>query len=360
MKIAHVYWFGPKEPGGISNMLAEEVQNYPEDIDGHIVYMEDCDPDFAKMIPKEVRVTTLGRKRGSGVPGTILPIIRLNLLLKKLRPDVVVFHALELSGYVVGRGFKRIGRIHNTNIDAKDFDLKMDRFVAISGVVKNDVVERVGVSPDSISVVYNGVYIDKFEKKQTLRPLNRRPVKIVQVSRLFVKQKAQDLALRALKSCVDTYGFSNWTYTLIGTGSSEGLLRDLAIELGIEDKVVFEGQLSRDEMYHRLKEFDLFLLPSHYEGFGNVVVEAMAAGLPVLCSDIDGPQEILREGALGYLFKVGDADDCAAKIIELCTRYGSVSMNERVERASEFARLHFDVSTMTNELVRIYREHVCD
>lgn len=92
---------------------------------------------------------------------------------------------------------------------------------------------------------------------------------------------------------------------LLGQGATEAALRALAVELGISDRVIFAGfHADPSAFYHTA---DLFVLSSDYEGFGNVIVEALSCGLPVVSTDCpSGPAEILEDGRYGRLVPVGD------------------------------------------------------
>jgi glycosyltransferase involved in cell wall biosynthesis len=132
------------------------------------------------------------------------------------------------------------------------------------------------------------------------------------------------------------------------------MLRNLAVELDVESQVNFCGQVSREYLYENLRSYDLFILPSHYEGLGNVISEAMSAKLPVLCSDIDGPAELVGCGSRGYTFQVGNEKSCASAIMDIYANYGSSEMNKKIEQANTFAKEHLDVRSMVNDLFNTY------
>ncbi len=93
---------------------------------------------------------------------------------------------------------------------------------------------------------------------------------------------------------------------LLGQGEGEAALRALASELGIMDRVVFAGFHADPSPFYATA--DLFVLSSNHEGFGNVIVEAMSFGVPVVSTDCPaGPAEILENGLWGQLVPVGDA-----------------------------------------------------
>lgn len=106
---------------------------------------------------------------------------------------------------------------------------------------------------------------------------------------------------------------SNSLLTIIGTGRLEGELKALAHELGIAPKVAFLGQVPDARRY--FKAFDVFALSSDHEPFGMVLLEAMAAGLPIICSDCGGGREVVS--GVGILFRFADDRGLAEGIAQL-------------------------------------------
>ncbi len=106
---------------------------------------------------------------------------------------------------------------------------------------------------------------------------------------------------------------------LLGDGPLRGDLERLAGELGIGDRIVFEGFKEDPTPYYL--SADLFVLSSNYEGFGNVIVEALGCGLPIVSTDCEsGPSEILEQGRWGKLTGVGDTSEMAKCIEEELNR----------------------------------------
>ncbi|MBA1273558.1 glycosyltransferase [Stutzerimonas azotifigens] len=99
---------------------------------------------------------------------------------------------------------------------------------------------------------------------------------------------------------------------VLGTGRLEGQLKQLAVAEGIAERVLFLGQVPWARRY--FKAFDVFALTSDHEPFGMVLLEAMAAGVPVICSDCGGGREVV--GDAGALFPFGDAAALAQRLIE--------------------------------------------
>lgn len=95
--------------------------------------------------------------------------------------------------------------------------------------------------------------------------------------------------------------------TVIGGGDLLESLRQRAQELGVGQRVRFEGVVPIDEIPSRLAGSDLLVLPSRWDGWGLVVNEALAAGVPVIVSDRCGASDLIREGVNGYVFRSEDA-----------------------------------------------------
>jgi glycosyltransferase involved in cell wall biosynthesis len=103
----------------------------------------------------------------------------------------------------------------------------------------------------------------------------------------LLRLKAFDLGIRAFK--IFSEKFSDTAFTLVGDGPELGTLETLAERLGVKNQVQFKGWLSRNNLREAFAFCDVFLFPSLRDGGGAVVVEAMAAGKPVICMDIAGP-----------------------------------------------------------------------
>jgi glycosyltransferase involved in cell wall biosynthesis len=120
----------------------------------------------------------------------------------------------------------------------------------------------------------------------------------------FKSQKNHSLLLRAFAEMAQPSA----RLMLLGKGQDEQMLRDLSTALSIQDRVIFAGFHADPTPFYATA--DLFVLSSDYEGFGNVIVEALSFGLPVVSTDCpSGPAEILENGRWGRLVPVGD---CAA------------------------------------------------
>jgi len=177
---------------------------------------------------------------------------------------------------------RRRGTIRGRAIDRILYS-RYDRVACISrGTRDNLATWMPSVAPRTV-VVENGAplaFNQIPERGPTERPI------IVSVGRLS-KPKNYDTALRALALLQD----HPFEYRIAGTGPEEDALRRLCTQLGLDDRVRFLGFV--EDVPSLLRDADIFLMPSRWEGFGLSAVEAMNAGLPVIVSDVDGLREIV-------------------------------------------------------------------
>jgi len=173
--------------------------------------------------------------------------------------------------------------------------------IAISKRGKEEIVKHYGVPPEKITVIYNAIDGKRFDlqERTAIRNKVRKTLGIPQTVPvlLFVgsgfKRKGLPAAIRALAR-LD----SEIRLMVIGKDRI-GPSRALAREEGVDHRVIFTGPVVDVENYYCAS--DLFVFPTIYEPFGNVCLEAMAAGLPVVTSRICGASEVLHEGKNGFI-----------------------------------------------------------
>jgi glycosyltransferase involved in cell wall biosynthesis len=146
----------------------------------------------------------------------------------------------------------------------------------------------------------------------------------------FKDQKNHQLLLRSFSQMISAEA----RLMLVGTGQSEVNLRALAADLGIADRVIFAGFHPDPTPFYMTA--DLFVLSSDYEGFGNVIVEAMACGTPVVSTDCpSGPAEILENGRYGRLVPVNNPSALATAMRVALAETPDRAMLQK--RAAEFS-----------------------
>ncbi len=144
---------------------------------------------------------------------------------------------------------------------------------------------------------------------------------------------------------------------IAGDGSARAEAERRAAELGIGDRVRFAGWITGREKLDAFAAADVFVLPSHFEGFPNVVVEAMAAGLPVVTTPVGSVSDVIESGKNGLLVPVGDAAALAGAISRLA---GDPAERRRIgAEGNRTARARFATEAAAERLVALVRE-LCD
>lgn len=318
-----------------------------------VLINDDADPALLQRIPPEVKVVKVGRPAGSKNP---LYLLRYNRQLRSLRPDVVHFHQSQASSYTIpSRRTRYVETIHCLNAPTQPRKYVSRRF-AISQGVQANVKQRTGLDTE---LVPNGITTECILAKAPAcdasgaRPCA--PFRMVIVGRLDHANKGQDIAMRALAQLLRDKPGIDASLDLIGEGASLPMLTSLARELGIEDRVKFLGNRSREYVYEHLRDYDLFILPSRYEGFGLTVAEAMAAKLPVLVCDLEGPAEVVAEGRAGTMFHCGDSADCARAMGEIIADYPARELTAQTEAYTR-VRECYDVEATARHYLAAYAE----
>lgn len=187
--------------------------------------------------------------------------------------------------------------------------LRCDRFVALNRTIEDELVAA-GVPPERIVRIPNGVDVPDVSVDPTS---SQGPPRLVYVGRLH-PQKRLDLLLAALADTLVASASDPPVLDIVGDGPLRADLVAQARELGLQERVVFHGQQTDAAAF--MAGADVFVLPSAAEGLSNALLEAMAIGLPVVASDIEGNVDVLSRGG-GILFPSGDSGGLAEAIDRL-------------------------------------------
>lgn len=159
-----------------------------------------------------------------------------------------------------------------------------------------------------IAVIPNGVDTELFSPGTKEEKDGRR---ILSCGRMR-KQKGFSYLIEALADLPD-----RTTLELVGDGPLKGKLKALVRELGLQERVAFTSWLSQEELIKRYQQADIFVLPSIEEGMPNVLLEAMACGLPVVATNVAGSRELVKHGVNGLLVPPRDKKALAMAIQEV-------------------------------------------
>lgn len=289
---------------------------------------------------------------------------RLRALIREYKADIVHTHcpSPDIYGRIAGLMSGRrniVSTLHNTRYSYVRLNSSLSKVtsmhIAVSEAVKEWALRELHLSARKIKVIYNGVDVKSMNSDSGAHAFLKereglkggQPI-ITCVGRLH-EQKNHDCLLRAAKSLLDRGVEAQ--YLLIGDGPLEDDLTALAKELGIEDRVHFMGL--RDDVADLLVISDLFVLPSMWEGFGIAIIEAMAAGAPVVASDVDGIQEIVNHGETGLLASPKDPESFATAMEHLLDN-ADIARN-MVEKARADVEARFSLEATARHHERLYR-----
>lgn len=330
MNVVHVIF--NMRPGGMEHFLCDlvRVTTSPEDRVSVIVVNRDNDAELMGRISSSCHVVEIGRPEGSLNP---LYAIKLNRELWRLKPDVVNVHCRRLMGMIIKQKSVRYIFTCHDMLEPLGYARRADRFISVSETVARWMKDIFGI--DS-TVIPNGFPSAEIEPRPD-RPLGT-PVKLISVARLDHMVKGQHILFEALASMK---GF-DFNLDLYGDGPSRQYLESLADDLGIGSHVRFMSNIERKELYRVLNQYDIFILPSLNEAFSIALAEALAASIPSIVSNLDGPHSVIGNGKYGTVFTTGDSRELAEKIKEVIDNYPLAL--SRARAGSAFVRNSFDIS----------------
>lgn len=335
MIVLHIHW--SLQIGGTENILVDIINKQLDFIEVHLLIMDkDPDDSLLNRLDKRCKLHMINRQKGDK---SILSILKMNLMVMRLQPDIVHFHSEGLNKLLF-IPCKRIRTSHGMN----NRDFKNVKLVTCISQGVEDNIKSWSKVPTV--VIENGLNFEAVSKKEHYGKIRN----IVQVSRLDIRYKGQDILLKAIGQLVHSYGIKDIKLSFIGYGKDEDMLKALAKELKVSDNIVFLGKKGRAYIYENLCQYDLFVQASRNEGFGLTLLEAIAAKLPVLSSDISGPSSIVQGGKYGVVFKSDDVDDCIEKLLNIVKNGYPLD----VETSYEYARQHFSVKNTAIKMIEQY------
>ena len=220
-----------------------------------------------------------------------------------------------------------------------------------------DGLIRLGCPPEKIRLNRTGIPLAEFPFVARTDPAGR--FRLIQACRL-IEKKGLPTTLRAFARFVRAFPESR--LTLAGEGSLEPVLRGLAAELGVADRIEFPGFLSQDELRRRLYASHGFLHPSemgrdgNQEGVPNSLLEAMATGLPVFATNHGGIPEAVEHGVSGWLVPEGDHEALGQAMVEGASDPSRLAAMGHAAARSVAA--NFDADAQARNLENCYQEAI--
>lgn len=233
----------------------------------------------------------------------------------------------------------------------------VDRILTPSYDLKRRLCEHLWIVPENVDVVHNGVRIPQRPSRDQILSLRRElglpgDARVIVAAGRFSRQKGFSYLLDALPEVLRS--FPNAHLMLIGEGELRGDLERQAERLGVTDRVHLPGY--RRDVPRLLHASDLFVLPSLYEGLPNVMLEAMAAGIPVVATSVNGVPEVIEEGVSGLLIPPGNARHIQSALCALLSDRGRAE--EIGDSGQRRVKSEFTVEGMVDGVERVFRNAV--
>lgn len=335
--IAHViYALGT---GGLENGLVNIINRTPPDRYRHVIICLTQADGFEKRITVPgVEVISLHKR-----PGHELGVYwRLWIALRALRPAII--HTRNLAALetqvIAGLlpGTKRVhgehgrdiydleGQNKKYNVLRKALRPLVHRYIAVSKDLQHWLLRTVGVNPDKVKQIYNGVDLEKFcpgcRNSSALAPTA--PTDFFGDDALVIGTVGRLAEVKDQCALVEAFGLlcqrrpqygSRLRLVIVGDGPMAARIRDQVVKSGLSPRVWMTG--ARDDIPELMRMMDIFVLPSLGEGISNTILEAMASGLPVIATQVGGNPELIEEGVNGRLVPVGDASALAEALFDL-------------------------------------------
>ncbi|HWK03602.1 MAG TPA: glycosyltransferase family 4 protein [Puia sp.] len=347
MKIAHCIF--TMFTGGAQMLVIDILNNLHNE--GHdvtlIVVNDRWDKTVLDQLDPAVPVHYINRKEGSRNP---VPIIKLNHLLRKIRPAVVHCHEPNMANFFIRRKFSCLLTVHDVGIKEL-YHNKYDTLVAISDSVADDVKQRIGID---IPVAHNGIDISSFDRRDKYDLAPNECIRIVQVSRLVHEKKGQDVLIQALSRLLSKRPEQQASIDFIGDGPSKEYLQALTRELNLDSCICFLGNKDRGWIKKNLSTCHILVQPSRYEGFGLTIVEGIAAGIPAIASDIEGPKEILKDFKRDLLFEKENAEELSNRLEALINLYQEGKMKDFFARIYNKTTDTYSINSTVKGYLGIY------
>ncbi|HIE30269.1 TPA: glycosyltransferase family 1 protein [Candidatus Poribacteria bacterium] len=304
----------------------------------------------------------------------VLALITLYLAIRRINPDIVHTHTSKAG--ILGRiaaalckvpiiihsphghvFYGYFGRLQNSFILLVErlTALLTDRIITLTQQGKRDHVRARIAPPEKFVPIHCGIDLSRFsdvevsqkEKRQELNIPEFSPI-VGTVSRLE-PIKGQEYFIQS--SALVARKYPDTTFVVVGDGLLEAKLKQMANDLGIRKNLLFLGY--RQDVPELMSIFDIFVLPSLNEGLGRVLIEAMAAGKPVVATRVGGIPDVVLDEVTGLLAPPRNSHRLAEFVLRLLE---NKDLAHKMGRAGKIRAAAFDVRRMVEKTETLYQQ----
>lgn len=367
MKVLHVITSICR--GGAENHLTVlAIEQAKQKISVTVAYLK-SEPYWLNTLEKNhVRVVSLDM----GYYGDIKPIIKLRSLIHKLQPDIVHAHLPPAEIYtriaLLGISAKKLPLIiskHNEGDFYNGFGhrylgswvaQRAKHVISISDAVKNNqCINYLDFPPDKVTTIYYGIDPTPYENAYDEDIKKIRSIWFVNDDTYLIGTIARLVPQKSLHTLLEGFSFYLKMATkpaklvIVGVGHLESELKKQATELGIQEQVIWAG--FREDIHLVINALDVFTLTSVYEGLGLVLLEAMAAGKPIVASNVSAIPEVVSNGMTGILFTPSNPMQLAEALKFFENQNNRLSFGNT---GKDKVKKHFTVDNMIARTLAVY------
>ena len=365
INIAHVVFsFGA---GGIENGIVNLVNNLDPDRYRHTIVCLTNAGEFAEKIHGgNSNLIELHKKDGNdwGLPFKLRRVFKNNGIdIVHLRGWPTLIEGIigaKLAGVkkiIYGFHGKTIQDISTRNRKRQFAEMIavrfIDRVVTLSEIMAADYAQYAKIPTSKIQVIYNGVDTEKFNNKSNIKKIrkelaiNEDDFVIGSVGRLDPVKDFPTLIKAFSLFCMDI-GCSK--LIIVGEGPERTALEKLAKDVAVEEKTIFTGY--RNDIDKLMQAMNIYVQTSLYEGFSNTIVEAMAAGLPVVATDVGGNSVLIKSRTGNILIEPANPTLLSSTLLKLTRNKTTMSQIARENRKT--TEREFSITEMVNRYHNSY------
>jgi glycosyltransferase involved in cell wall biosynthesis len=358
LKVVHI--IQSLQTGGAEKLLLYLAVNSRERFDVSVISQySERDLPYEKYLKEQgIKIIYLNKKPGFD----ICSLIMLYKTLNRLNPDIVHTHlhaaAYAVPWYITHVKTIKVHTVHS--IAPQEFGIIHRlvqgfayRFlgvvpVAISSSIKRTIIKQYGISEKKIPVIFNGVNISKYampEKAKTPSPY----FTFINVAS-FSKWKNQMLLLNSFYRA--SLKYPDMQLIFVGDGIEKEKIKNKAEELGVMNKIFFTGITNNVESF--LSRADVFVLSSTFEGLPLSILEAYAAGLPVISTNVGGVPDILKDGVNGFLVPSNDEIAMENALLRI---YENPKQRDEMGSINRLIANEFDIKKVTEKYTELYSRY---
>lgn len=309
---------------------------------------------YIEELEKEgIVIKYVGKRAGKDLIKTWLTLRK---FFKEFKPNILHSHLEKVTFHTIigtlGLNSKKIQTIHNTKINYSNIqkyflNYFLDYFISISPEVTKEI-SKIRIPTKKIVEILNGVKVDKFKQNTKV---NNNFTRFIAIGRI-VKQKNYPLMLKSFAKFIKSLPEEEkrkQKLSIVGEGEEDYLIKGIIKKLDLENNVELLGV--RENISELLLDSDVYMMSSKWEGFSISLIEAAAAGLPIIATNVGSNSLIVKDGENGYLVD-SESEENFFKAIKNLDKYKI----EKYSKKSREIASKYDLKISVQKLINLYKK----